>query len=134
MATTSIFISSVQKDLAEERDLNPRQRKALAGIRTERRLTNTRYQALTDASRPTAKRDLEDLVSKGILCATGADRGAAYLVATKRLTNGLIGSAARSHGNGPEMDQTAQSPVRQQEAKGMPKRVVKPTTKKSSGK
>lgn len=111
--------------------LNPRQRKALAAIRTERRLTNARYQVLTGASRPTSKRDLEELVKKGVLSATGAGRGAAYVVAIKWLINGSNGSAKRNHGNGSEMAQMAQPPIRKQEAKGTPKRAVKLITKKS---
>ncbi len=85
--------------------LNSRQRSALAAIRTERRLTNARYQALTGAGRPTAKRDLEDLVSKGVLSATGAGRGSAYVVAIKWLINGSNGSPSPNHGNGSEMVQ-----------------------------
>jgi len=112
-------------------DLNPRQRKALAAIRTERRLTNARYQALTGASRPTSKRDLEDLVRKAVLTATGAGRGAAYVVATKWLVNGSNGAAEQNHGNGSEMAQMAQRPIRKHEAKGTPKRIVKPITRKS---
>lgn len=109
----SIFISSVQKELQEERRaikafmfiqtiwrdwltgavveklrLNERQKKALAALRTERRITNARFQELTKASRPTAKRDLEDLVDKGVLSPIGAGRGAAYELNAKRLKNG----------------------------------------------
>jgi ATP-dependent DNA helicase RecG len=80
--------------------LNARQCKALSAARTERRLTNALYQKWTGASRPTAKRDLDELVKKGILIATGAGRGTAYEISAKRLKNGSIGSSGRESGNG----------------------------------
>lgn len=79
--------------------LNPRQTRALAAIRVERRLTNARYRALTGASSPTAKRDLEDLIAKGLLIPRGAGRGAYYELTQKRLRNGSIGSPGGA-GNG----------------------------------
>ena len=54
----------------------------------------------TGASRPTAKRDLDELVKKGVLIATGAGRGTAYEISAKRLKNGSIGSSGRESGNG----------------------------------
>jgi Fic family protein len=45
--------------------------------RQERRMTNSRCQEVTGASRPTAKRDLENLVSKGGSCVTRVQRPAA---------------------------------------------------------
>ncbi len=106
-----MFVQTLWRDwltaeVLDELGLNARQRKALVAIRSERRVTNSRYQTLTGASRPTTKRDLEDLVRKGVLNATGAGRGAAYIAATKRLVNGSNGSAAQNHGNGSEMAQT----------------------------
>jgi ATP-dependent DNA helicase RecG len=77
----------------DELGLNPRQRRAITAIKTERRLTNAGYQKLTGATRPTAQRDLEDLVKKGVLVATGAGRGSAYEAARKRLRNDSIGSS-----------------------------------------
>jgi predicted HTH transcriptional regulator len=58
--------------------LNARQAKAMAAARLERRLTNRRYQELTGTSRATAKRDLEDLLMKGLLRLVGSGRGAHY--------------------------------------------------------
>ena len=80
--------------------LNERQKRALAVVRAERRLTNAVYQKLTGASRPTAKRDLEDLVEKGVLSRTGAGRSAGYEVSRKRLRNGSIGSGRSTPANG----------------------------------
>jgi len=79
--------------------LNPRQRKALELLRQERRIGNARYRELTGASSPTAKRDLEDLVGKGLLTPRGAGRGAYYELAAKRLGIGSIGSGDED-GNG----------------------------------
>jgi len=82
--------------------LNPRQRKALELLRLERRISNARYRELTGASSPTAKRDLEDLVGKGLLTPRGAGRGAYYELAAKRLGIGSIGSigSGDEDGNG----------------------------------
>jgi ATP-dependent DNA helicase RecG len=54
-------------------DLNELQLKAISAFRQERRVTNTQYQEITGASRATAKRDLEDLVRKGVLVPTEQD-------------------------------------------------------------
>lgn len=74
--------------------LNPRQARALGLIRQQRRITTAEFQRLTAASRATAKRDLEDLVTKGLLQPAGAGRGAHYRLAPKRLVNGSNGSPA----------------------------------------
>ena len=87
--------------------LNERQLKAAAVVRLEHRLTTARYQAITDASRATAQRDLEELVAKGVLAATGAGRGAGYELRTKRLKNGSIASSGEADGNA---SKTPQSP------------------------
>lgn len=84
----------------KELDLNPRQRQALIAAKAERRLTTARYQEWTKASRATAKRDLDELVKKGVLVATGAGRGAGYEISVKRLINGSIGSSTGKGGNG----------------------------------
>jgi ATP-dependent DNA helicase RecG len=87
--------------------LNERQLKGVATVRAERRLTNARYQAITGAKRTTAKRDLEELVEKGVLVAVGAGRGAAYELQSKWPINGPIGSPGEAAGNGSEMAQSA---------------------------
>lgn len=108
-----------------ELQLNERQLKAVAVLRLEHRMTNSRYQAITGATRPTAKRDLEELVKKRVLVSTGAGRGAAYEMRLKRLTNGSIGSPKTSGGNGSQMAQLAHRPSRKRkstEAKKKPAR------------
>ena len=72
--------------------LNDRQQKAINVLRQQRRVTNTKYQEITGASRATAKRDLVELVHKRLLILTGAGRGAFYQVLKKRLINGSNGS------------------------------------------
>jgi ATP-dependent DNA helicase RecG len=83
-------------------NLNDRQARVTDLLRQQRRLTNREYQAATGASRPTAKRDLEDLVSKGLLIPGGRGRGAHYELPKNRPMNGSNGSQAteRSPGNG----------------------------------
>jgi len=99
------FVQTIWRDwLAEELltrlGLNVRQRMAMGVARQERRMTNLVYQKVAGASRATAKRDLEDLVSRGLLIPLGAGRGAYYQVPLKRLTNGSIGSSRKRFGNG----------------------------------
>lgn len=72
--------------------LNDRQRKALPMIRQQGRMTNSEYQIVTGATRATAKRDLEDLVQKGVIAPMGSGRGAHYEFSKKRLINGSNGS------------------------------------------
>ena len=72
----------------------------IASCRLQRRLTNREYQQITGATRPTAKRDLEDMVKKGILIPKGSGRGAYYELPKKRLINGSNGSSGSRFGNG----------------------------------
>lgn len=99
------FVTVIRRDwLTEELlaglGLNERQRKALRAARQDRRITNAAYQAVTGASRATAKRDIEDLVNKGILVPAGSGRGSHYLLSLKQLMNGSNGSAESARGNG----------------------------------
>jgi len=80
--------------------LNDRQKKAINVFRQERRVTNSKYQEITGASRATAKRDLEELGRKGLLILRGAGRGAYYQVPKKRLINGSNGSSGSETKNG----------------------------------
>ena len=112
------LVTTVWRDWLTEKvvnalGLNERQRQALNTVKTERQLTNTRYQQITGAGRPTAKRDLEDMVNKGVLLLSGVGRGAIYRVPAKRLTIGSIGSSAEESGNGSEMAQMAHAQTRQ---------------------
>jgi len=100
-----MFVQTLWRDwltgqVLEGLGLNERQKKAVAVARTEGQLTNSRYQKVTGTTRPTAKRDLDDLVRKGVLVRTGAGRGSGYTVPRKRINNGSNGSARTSSGNG----------------------------------
>jgi len=88
-------------EVLAELALNERQLKALQILRQQRHMTNSEYQDITGATRPTAKRDLEALVQKGVLAPRGSGRGAHYELVNKRLNNGSNGS---THGptSGPE--------------------------------
>jgi len=80
--------------------LNQRQLNALPLIRWKPRFSNSDYQAATGTSRGTAKRDLEELVSKGVIVPKGSGRGAHYEFRKKRLINGPNGSSNEGKING----------------------------------
>lgn len=58
--------------------LSDRQRKGIAILRGEGRLTSGRYQEETGASRQTASRDLDEMVNKGVLERHGERKGTFY--------------------------------------------------------
>lgn len=76
--------------------LNDRQASAIALLRQQGQLSNAQYQAVAGASRPTAKRDLEDMVAKGILLPRGRGRGAHYVLAGKWVKNGASETSPRN--------------------------------------
>lgn len=80
--------------------LNERQKAAMAHFRRKPELTNAEYQSLTDVSRATAKRDLDEMIKLGILVLAGAGRSAHYRLADKRLINGPNGSPGEADENG----------------------------------
>jgi len=89
------FVTTLWRDWLTEEvivglGLNARQKAALVEIKRTVTLTNSDYQRATGASRPTAIRDLSDLVAKGVLVRRGATRGAYYVLAGKRLKNDSI--------------------------------------------
>jgi len=77
-----------------------RQIKAMLDGKATRQLTTQSYMALAGTTRATAKRDLDDLVVRGLLVAAGAGRGAHYAFARNRPNNGSIGSSASGADNG----------------------------------
>lgn len=89
-------------DLLASLELSERQSAALPHLRQQRRISTAEYQQATGASRATAKRDLDDLVAKGLLVPAGAGRGAHYELTRKRLTNGSIGSSGSERAGGPD--------------------------------
>ena len=59
-------------------------------------ITNSQYQTVTGATRPTAKRDLEDLMKERTDPRRKEARGAHYQFGKKRLTNGSKARQLRS--------------------------------------
>ena len=87
-----MFVQSLRKNLLtasmmDQLGLNDRQRTAILEVIEQGRLTNADYQELTGASRTTARRDLEELVDKGLLVSRGKGRGAHYVVAPEWVRN-----------------------------------------------
>ncbi len=74
--------------------LNERQRQAVALARAGEALSNKLYQERFTVSKPTASRDLEGLVRKGVLERVGkTGKGTSYVLSRKGLTKGSKGSA-----------------------------------------
>ena len=70
-------------------ELSERQLKALLLVKNGEQLTNTLYQQNCAVSKPTASRDLDDLVKKGLLEKIGATgKGTHYILNRKGLTKG----------------------------------------------
>jgi len=88
--------ASVVRDL----DLNERQLMVISRVRQLSNISTRDYQRITGASRPTAKRDLEEMVKKAILVPKGLGRGAHYEFVKKRLINDSNGSANGNDLNG----------------------------------
>ena len=80
----------------------------MQAVRQQRRLTNAEYQQFTGTSRPTAKRNLEYLVNRGLLLPGGAGRGAFYAIPAKRVGNGSNGSSE----NGVDVEVVAPAALR----------------------
>ena len=78
--------------VVEQLGLSTRQKTAAAIAKSTGRITNAVYQEATGVARTSAKRDLEELVAKGVLTRSGRGRGAGYSLAK----------------NGPQMGQMVQ--------------------------
>jgi predicted HTH transcriptional regulator len=73
--------------------LNERQHQAVLTIKTSGRLNNLDYQKAFGVSKPTASRDLEEMVRKTVLEKVGTTgKGTYYILARKGLTKGSKGS------------------------------------------
>lgn len=77
-----VFISSVQKELAEER-----QRQAVPHIKQHGAITNAEYQLRAECSPRSALRDLAGLVDAQVVRLKGRGRGALYEYVPKRAGN-----------------------------------------------
>jgi hypothetical protein len=84
---TTIWRDWLTSEVLAGYGLNERQMKAVAVAKSSGRITNSGYQEATGTSRPTAIRDLSELVNKGVFLRVGEARGAFYVIAGKRLNN-----------------------------------------------
>jgi len=80
-----MFVQTMWRDWLTEAvlaamDLNERQKKAVAFVKTKGRITNSEYQQLAGVSSKTAMRDLADLVNRGVLRRVGALKGTHYVI------------------------------------------------------
>lgn len=87
-------------DRMKKMSLNERQVKAIQFVKSNLRISNIEYQRLTGASRATAKRDLNEMVTLGLLNLDGAGRSTHYRLKGNRLNYGSNGSNDRNSGNG----------------------------------
>jgi len=75
------------KEVVDSLHLNDRQYQAILAIKTGIKLNNKLYQETYAVSKPTASRDLEELVKKGVLKKVGrTGRGTHYILDRKGLT------------------------------------------------
>ncbi|MBM3712990.1 MAG: DeoR family transcriptional regulator [Actinobacteria bacterium] len=66
-------------DYLNKLGVNERQIKAIEYIRKIGQINNTRYQELTNVSKPTATRDLQELIKKSVLQKSGVTgKGTSY--------------------------------------------------------
>jgi predicted HTH transcriptional regulator len=84
-----MFVQTLTRDwltetLMEEMGLNERQQNGVALARRQGRITSRDYQQLTGASARTASRDLDGLISRGILSKVGRRGPATYYVFVSR--------------------------------------------------
>lgn len=92
------FVLTLWKDwltpkIIESLELTDRQKKAVQRARNGEQFTNKSYQEFFNVSKPTASRDLDELVIKNILARIGkTGKGTYYILNTNGLKKGSIGS------------------------------------------
>ena len=80
-------------EVMQQLSLTERQKQAVLVAKTNKRLNNLEYQKAFSVSKPTASRDLEDMVRKGVLEKIGiTGKGTYYVLDSKGLTKGSKGS------------------------------------------
>jgi hypothetical protein len=90
---TTIWRDWLTPEILAGMNLNERQVKAVAIIKTGEQLGNKDYQERFGVSKPTASRDLDDLARKGIVTKIGTTgKGTYYILNSKGLTKGSMGS------------------------------------------
>ena len=91
--TITLWRDWLTADVLAKLQLNNRQRQSVLIIKTSERLSNLDYQKTFGVSKPTASRDLEDMVRKGVLEKIGTTgKGTHYILDRKGLTKGSKGS------------------------------------------
>jgi len=73
-------MEEVEERPAWAEGLNERQIKAMLYVKEKERITNREYRQLTGLSAEGARRDLNKLVSRGILRSEGKGRGVRYIL------------------------------------------------------
>jgi len=76
----TILKDTLNKEQLEKFGLNERQVKAIEFLKENNSITNKEYQSLFDVTDRTALRDLDDLVTKGLIKKTGEKKGTRYLL------------------------------------------------------
>ena len=79
------FVTTIWRDwltdaVMDELGLNDRHRLSVVFMKTHGRITSAQYQGLTDVSRQTSSRDLNELVEKGVASRHGTKRGTYYFL------------------------------------------------------
>jgi ATP-dependent DNA helicase RecG len=91
--TTTVWRDWLTPEVLVGYNLNERQLKSVVIVKTGEQLTNKDYQQNFGVSKPTASRDLDDLLRKGILEKIGTTgKGTYYILDRKGLTKGSKGS------------------------------------------
>ena len=85
---TTLWRDPLTKQVLGALGLNQRQQKAVAFLKTNRRISNADYQRVTGVIRKTASRDLDDMAEKGLVERRGQKRGIHYVLAGKWDTYG----------------------------------------------
>ena len=80
-------VAGIMKTCRETCTLTVRQEKAIRHLIAQSELTNAIYQQINKVSKPTATRDLQDLVRKGVVLAEAKGAGAKYRLAVMTCKN-----------------------------------------------
>ncbi len=92
--TITVWRDWLTDAVMDELGLNERQRKAIAFVKTNGRITNKEYQGDLAVSKPTASRDLELLRRIKVFTKVGSTgKGTYYVLSRKGLTKGSMGSS-----------------------------------------
>ncbi len=81
--TVTLWRDALTPGRLDQLGLNERQRKGVELVRKKRSVTSADLQKLTEASRQTVARDLDDMVAKGLLVRIGKGRGTRYELASE---------------------------------------------------